>query len=104
VDQADSTARAASPAADDVIDKWYRALDRQELRLGTQAWPALVSGIHVQGRDLWIQISHAENPEQSLVLHVSRDTNIDAALAAAALVCAGILPGPRTIDLTTLPA
>jgi hypothetical protein len=31
---------------------------------------------------VWIQISHAEDPDESLVLHVSRDTPVDAALEA----------------------
>ncbi len=68
-----------------LIDRWYRALDYRRITVGTRCWLVLVTGIHVHGNNLWIQISHADNPDESLVLHVKRETSIDSAIAA---VCA----------------
>jgi len=102
VDQADSTARSTGTAPDGLIDKWYHALDQRQLTIGKRPWPALVSGIHAHGANLWIQISHADNPEESLVLRVSRDTSIDAAIATAQAWSA-FQPDPRAIDLTKTP-
>ena len=66
-----------------LVERWYRALDQRQITIGSKCWLALLRGIHVHDGDLWIQISHAEAPEQSVVLHVSPHTSIDSALAAA---------------------
>jgi len=78
--------RSASPDPEqdlrELINKWYLAFDGRQITVGTRCWPAVVDGVHVQGPDVWIQISHAEHPDESLVLHVARDTSVDAAVEA----------------------
>ena len=82
-----------------LIDRWYRALDYRRITVGTQYWLALVSGIHVHGNNLWIQISRADNSDESLVLHVSRETSIDSAIAAVR-AWAPLDPECRVIHVT----
>ncbi len=65
-----------------LIDRWYLALDRRRINVGPRCWRALVSGIYVHGNNLWIQISHADNSNESLVLCVPRETSIDSATTA----------------------
>ncbi len=65
-----------------LIDTWYRALDHRRITVGLRCWRALVSGIHVHGHNLWIQISHADNSNESLVLCVPRETSIESATTA----------------------
>ncbi len=68
-----------------LIDRWYQALDRRQINVGPRCWRALVSGIHVHGNNLWIQIAHADNPNESLVLCVPRETSIESATSAESL-------------------
>ncbi len=65
-----------------LIDRWYRALDYRRITVGTRCWLVLVTGIHVHGNNLWIQISHADNSDESLVLCVPRETSIESATTA----------------------
>ena len=65
-----------------LIDKWYQALDGRRINVGPRCWRALVSGIHVHGNNLWIQIAHADNSNESLVLCVPREIGIDSVIAA----------------------
>ncbi len=65
-----------------LIDRWYRALDHRRITVGARRWRALVTGIHVHGNNLWIQISHADNSNESLVLCVPRETSIGSATTA----------------------
>ena len=78
----------ARPAADegrypqDLADRWFRALDQRRIDAGTQCWIAHVMGIHLDGREIRIQIATGDAPEKSLVLHLSGWTTIDQAIAA----------------------
>ncbi len=65
-----------------LIDRWYQALDRRQINVGPRCWRALVSGIHVHGNNVWIQIAQADNPNESLVLCVPRETSIESATTA----------------------
>ena len=65
-----------------LIDRWYRALDHRRITVGARCWRAFVTGIHVHGNNLWIQISHADNSNESLVLCVPRETSIGSATTA----------------------
>ena len=69
-------------ATADLIDTWYQALDRRPLMVGTQRWLALVTGIHVHGGDVWIQIARADDPDENLVIRVSPGTSVDRVAAA----------------------
>lgn len=78
----------ARPAADDerypqnLADRWFRALDQRRIEAGTRRWIAHVMGIHLDGREIWVQIAPGDAPEKSLVLHLSGWTTIDQAIIA----------------------
>lgn len=86
-------------ATADLVNAWYQALDHRPLMVGTQRWPALVTGIHVDGGDLWIQIARADHPDENLVVHVAPGTSVDRVTAAVrALSAQG--PIPRAVHVT----
>ena len=82
---------------------WFRALDQRPLVVGAQRWLALVMGIHAHGRDLWIQLAHASDLDQSLVLHVPPGVTLEHATAAAAAAgpCGPEGPYPHVVFVAT---
>lgn len=61
---------------------WCAALDGRELGSGDEAWEVRVAGTHVDGQDLWIQLQSADDPSQSVVLHVVRGASWHEAMSA----------------------
>ena len=59
------------------LDWWFRALDHRWIEVGASHWLGLVTGIHVDGHDLWIQLAHADDPVQGLVIHISQAATLD---------------------------
>jgi hypothetical protein len=81
------------------LDWWFRALDQCRIKVGAQHWPALVTGIHMDGGDLWIQIAHADDPEQGLVLHLSQAAALDW-VSAGTRAWTAQDPHPRVVSVT----
>src|SRR5687768_2336444 len=63
-------------------DSWFSALDQRSLTFGADSWTAFVTGIHVLGRDAWIQVECAGQSLVSGILHVTIDTTLHDALRA----------------------
>jgi hypothetical protein len=78
----------ARPADDEerypqnLANRWFRALDQRRIDAGTRCWIAHVMGIHLDGREIWIQIAAGDTSEKSLVLHLSGWTTVDQAITA----------------------
>lgn len=65
-----------------LADRWFRVLDRRRIKAGTQFFVARVTGIHSDGRELWVQIARGDSPDRSIVLHLSGWTTLDQAMSA----------------------
>ena len=65
------------------MKRWFRALDQRVIRIGVREWLVQVTGIHVQGDDVWIQIADGNNGN-SILLHVTAVTPIERAVHALA--------------------
>jgi hypothetical protein len=68
-----------------VADEWFQALDRRRVVTGRQQWDILVTGVHPSGSDCWIQMAAADDARKRLLLKVSRETTVEAALEAVAI-------------------
>ena len=65
-----------------LADRWFETLDQRQIDVGARRWTAQVTGIHLDGKEAWIQIAAGRSPEKSLVLHLSGWTTIDQVVAA----------------------
>lgn len=64
------------------VQWWFEALDKRRIGPAARHRIALVTGIHSDAADLWIQVMPAGEPARHIVLHVSHLTTIDDAVAA----------------------
>ena len=61
---------------------WFDVLDQRRFTVGHKRWTAQVAGIHVVGSDTWIQLEFAEDEQRSLLLQLTPDTGVGAAVEA----------------------
>ena len=66
----------------DQVDRWFRGLDQKRIGNGLREWVVQVTGIHVDGNNVWIQIADVDNIGGSILLHVSTTTSVQRALRA----------------------
>jgi hypothetical protein len=66
------------PGAD--ADAWFSALDDRAIELGSGACITRVVGIHASPDGLWIQLTWADQPEVSVVVHVTSATRVEEVL------------------------
>ena len=64
----------ADAARQVLAQRWFRALDHRRIDVGSQSWVALVTGVHMDHGNAWIQIADEGSLERSLVLHVFPST------------------------------
>ena len=77
--------RASGRGGDnDLVDRWFRALDQRSVRVGLQQWHLQITGIYVDEGQAWIQIADGLNSGGSIVLRVNASTSVDQALKALA--------------------
>lgn len=74
-----------------LADSWFSMLDQRCFRSGAERWTALVTGIHLVGRDIWIQLECALNVHRSLVLHITPETTLHDVLSAIEAMAGGPL-------------
>jgi hypothetical protein len=63
-----------------VLESWFEALDQRPFEAGVTRAIAQVTGIHVDGADLWMQIEFAEGVAPSVVLRVTPGMSVRDAL------------------------
>jgi hypothetical protein len=61
---------------------WFDVLDQRRFTVGHERLTAQVAGIHVVGTDTWIQIDFAEDQQRSLLLQLTPETGVGAAVEA----------------------
>jgi hypothetical protein len=61
---------------------WFDVLDQRRFTVGHERLTAQVAGIHVVGADTWIQIEFAEDRQRSLLLQLTPETGVGAAVEA----------------------
>jgi hypothetical protein len=67
---------------DRFADSWFQALDQRRVVTPRNEWDILVTGVHAQGSECWIQMADANDERKQLLLRVSKDTTVEAALEA----------------------
>lgn len=60
----------------------FAALDAQPIGSGPTAGVTRVVGVHIDGRDVWVQLAIEDGVEGSVILHLMADATIDDALTA----------------------
>jgi hypothetical protein len=80
-------------------DGWFAALDECRVGQGAESWIVHVSGIWNDGRDNWIQIHEASNPDHSLVLRVGSRATPDDVIATLASTPRAPFTGPEVIQI-----
>jgi hypothetical protein len=63
-------------------ERWFSELDQRRIAGGPFSWLIQVDGIHVASRDAWVQVALVDQPQSSVVLHISRYATAANALAA----------------------
>src|SRR5262245_1332611 len=63
-------------------DRWFAELDQRRIVRGPFSWLIQVDGVHVASRDAWVQVALVDQPQSSVVLHLSRHATAANALAA----------------------
>jgi hypothetical protein len=63
-------------------DRWFSELDQRRIARGPFSWLIQVDGVHVARRDAWIQVALVDQPQSSVVLHLSPYATAANALAA----------------------
>ena len=61
---------------------WFDVLDQRRFTVGHERLTAQVTGIHVVGDDTWIQLEFTEDQRRSLLLQLTPDTGVGAAVKA----------------------
>ena len=52
-------------------DWWFAGLDQRTFVAGAARWTIQVLGVYIDGFHTWIQIEFAEDPDSSLLLHLT---------------------------------
>ena len=65
-------------------DSWFQALDQRRVVTARESWDIVVTGVHASGGDCWIQMASAQDERKQVLLRVSPDTSVEAALEAVA--------------------
>jgi hypothetical protein len=52
-------------------DWWFAGLDQRAFMVSDVRWTMQVAGVHMEGSRTWIQIEFAEDPDSSLLLHLT---------------------------------
>jgi hypothetical protein len=52
-------------------DWWFAGLDQRSFTVSNVLWTMQVAGVHLDGFHTWIQIEFAEDPGNSLLLHLT---------------------------------
>lgn len=78
---------------------WFAALDGKWIDAGVRSWAVEVCGVHTDGRDWWIQLVPAGDPEGGLVLHVSGRATAGNALDALRRFSRGELPASPIVHV-----
>ena len=95
-----SSAAAAAPLDQFTeLDRWFEAIDHQQIVSGRSSWTAEVVGIHSSNGELWVQVSPTEWPGSAVVLRVTHGSSVDCALAALAECCEWPVTSLKVIDL-----
>ncbi len=82
-----------------LADRWFQTLDQRQIDVGKRRWTARVIGVHLDGKEAWIQIAAGRAQERSLVLHLSGWTTIDQVMAAMKTRSVDDNPYPRIISV-----
>ena len=61
---------------------WFDVLDQRRFAVGHERWTAQVAGIHVVDGDTWIQLQFLEDRQRSLLLQLTPETGVGAAVEA----------------------
>ena len=61
---------------------WFDVLDQRRFMVGHKRLTAQVTGIHVVGADTWIQLEFTEDQQRSLLLQLTPETGVGAAVEA----------------------
>jgi hypothetical protein len=80
---------------------WFESLDGQPFDGDSGPWVVQVMGIHEVRPHLWIQLESSEPVPRRIVLHVTLETPLDAALAAIA-ASRPVATGSQVIDVSRL--
>ena len=86
---------------DPLAERWYRALDKKVVDVGSESLLVDVVGIHSDGSELWIQLANENLPCEEVVLHVSRWTTLAQVLAAMECWRADENTLPHVVSLLT---
>lgn len=73
---------ATRVSAQELVDRWFRALDQRPISVGLQEWQLQVTGIWVEGDEVWIQLADGSASGASILLHVDSATSIEQAIRA----------------------
>jgi hypothetical protein len=79
----------------EMAETWFHALDQRRVVTPRDEWDILVTGVHTVGRDCWIQMSAAQDERKQVLLQVSEQTTVEAALEAVATAAREDLPVAR---------
>jgi hypothetical protein len=60
----------------DIARSWFSALDRRHFGVGANRWTVRVTGIHVVGQDVWIQVQCARNKLRSCTVRLTLATSL----------------------------
>jgi sugar phosphate isomerase/epimerase len=71
---------ASMPAGVPVVESWFDVLDQRRFVVGDERFTAQVAGVHVAGFDTWIQLEFEEDRRRSLLLHLTPETGVRAAV------------------------
>jgi hypothetical protein len=80
----------------ELVGRWFRALDQRIIRTGRHEWRLVVTGICVQVDEIWIQLADASRDGASILLRVSAETPVDHAI--------GLLARSHSGDASVSPA
>ena len=90
---------ATRVSAQELVDRWFRALDQRPIRIGLLEWRLQVTGIWVEGDEVWIQLADGSGSGGSILLHVDSATSIDQAIQALSSRCRGVYMHPEIVSV-----
>jgi hypothetical protein len=92
---------ATRVSAQELVDRWFRALDQRPIRLGLQEWRPQVTGIWVEGDEVWIQLADGSGTGGSILLHADAATSIDRAIRALSARGRGVYGHSEIVSVTS---
>ena len=92
---------ATRVSAQELVDRWFRALDQRPIRLGLQEWRLQVTGIWVEGDEVWIQLADGSGTGGSILLHADAATSIDRAIRALSARGRDAYVHPEIVSVTS---